>query len=70
MGTGYHGRVGVHELLSANDPEMRQLVRARASAEILQAKALARGMRTLKQDGIDKILQGLTTIQEVRAVCV
>ncbi len=70
MGTGYHGRVGVHELLGANDPEMRQLVRSRASAETLQAKALARGMRTLKQDGIDKILQGLTTLQEVRAVCV
>jgi type II secretory ATPase GspE/PulE/Tfp pilus assembly ATPase PilB-like protein len=39
-----------------------------AGAEKLAAQALADGMRTLKQDGIEKVLQGLTTIEQVRAV--
>jgi len=40
----------------------------RGTAEQLRAQAMTEGMRTLKQDGIEKVLQGLTTIEQVRAV--
>lgn len=64
--TGLRGRVAIHELMS-NDRELRHLIQTRATATVLQAHAMRRGMRTLRQDGIEKVLQGLTTIEEVRA---
>ena len=64
---GYKGRMGVYELLVA-DAAVKRLVQLRAPISEIRAAALANGMRTLKQDGIDKILQGLTDIQQVRAV--
>jgi type II secretory ATPase GspE/PulE/Tfp pilus assembly ATPase PilB-like protein len=64
--TGYKGRAGIHELMVVSR-ELRRLVQTRASAEVIQQVALAEGMRTLRQDGIDKVLAGLTTIEEVRA---
>ncbi len=66
-GSGYAGRLGVYELLVA-DARVKRLVQARAPlAEVVDA-ALAGGMRMLKQDGIDKILQGHTDIHQVRTV--
>jgi type II secretory ATPase GspE/PulE/Tfp pilus assembly ATPase PilB-like protein len=47
--------------------ELRRLVQTGARAEALQHAALAEGMRTLRQDGIDKVFAGVTTIEEVRA---
>jgi type II secretory ATPase GspE/PulE/Tfp pilus assembly ATPase PilB-like protein len=47
--------------------ELRHLIQTGARAEALQATALRQGMRTLRQDGIDKVLAGVTTIDEVRA---
>ncbi|WP_284614313.1 GspE/PulE family protein [Aquabacterium humicola] len=64
--TGFSGRVGVHELLSI-DRELRRMVQGAVPAEELQRAAMARGMRTLRQDGIQKVLMGLTTAEEVRA---
>ena len=64
---GYQGRMGVYELLVA-DAAVKRLVQARAPIAEIRAAAMANGMRTLKQDGIDKILQGATDIQQVRAV--
>jgi len=64
--TGFKGRIGIHELM-AMSKELRRLVQARAPAETILAAAQAGGMRTLRQDGIEKVLQGLTTIGEVRA---
>ena len=65
--TGYQGRLGVHELLSV-DAHLRRLIQTKAPAEALQHAAMAHGsFRTLRQDGILKVLQGLTTIDEVRA---
>jgi type II secretory ATPase GspE/PulE/Tfp pilus assembly ATPase PilB-like protein len=64
---GYQGRMGVYELLVA-DAAVKRLVQGRAPIAELRAAAIANGMRTLKQDGIDKILQGDTDIQQVRAV--
>ena len=66
--TGLRGRIGLYELLVA-DPAVKQLVQSRAPVTDVQNAAMASGMRTLKQDGIDKILQGLTDLHQVRAVC-
>lgn len=65
-GTGFKGRLGVHELMLSND-EVRALIRKRASAGELRESALAYGMTTLRQDGIEKALQGLTEVNEVLA---
>ena len=67
-GSGYHGRVGIHELLVMT-PALRHLVQTRAPVNELVKAAIAGGMRTLKQDGIEKILAGRTDIGKVRAVC-
>ncbi len=68
-GTGYRGRLGLHELLVGSDP-IKRLIQSKARVAELLGAALAEGMRTLKQDGIDKTLQGLTDLKAVRAVCV
>jgi type II secretory ATPase GspE/PulE/Tfp pilus assembly ATPase PilB-like protein len=65
--TGYRGRLGLHELFKV-EPEHRQLIQRRAPAAELRAAALKSGMRTLRQDGIEKCLMGLTDLSEVRAV--
>lgn len=67
--TGYRGRIGLFELLVVT-PEMRQMLMRRAPASELRALAMRNGMRTLKQDGIDKCLSGETDIHEVRAAAV
>jgi type II secretory ATPase GspE/PulE/Tfp pilus assembly ATPase PilB-like protein len=66
--SGFRGRMAVHELLEATD-DVKALVSRRASAAEVRASAVARGMRTLRQDGIEKYLAGHTTMEEVRAVC-
>jgi type II secretory ATPase GspE/PulE/Tfp pilus assembly ATPase PilB-like protein len=65
-GTGFKRRLGLHELMSV-DRELRRLIQTTARAEELQRSAMAHGMRTLRQDGIEKVLAGLTDITEVRA---
>lgn len=65
-GTGYKGRVGIHEML-VTSPGIRHLVQTKARSEEVQALAIAQGMRTLRQDGIEKVLMGLTTLTEIRA---
>ena len=68
-GTGYRGRVGLHELLIGTDP-IKKLIQERARVSDLLAVALEEGMRTLKQDGMEKVLQGVTDMHQVRAVCI
>ena len=65
-GTGYKGRMGIHELMCSDDT-IRGHIRRRESAHDIRRSALRAGMKTLRQDGIDKVLQGLTDIQEVLA---
>jgi type II secretory ATPase GspE/PulE/Tfp pilus assembly ATPase PilB-like protein len=65
-GTGYRGRAAIHELMTVN-AGLRQLVQTGARADELQRHALGDGMHTLRQDGIEKVLAGITTIEEVRA---
>ncbi|MEX0959160.1 MAG: ATPase, T2SS/T4P/T4SS family [Burkholderiales bacterium] len=68
-GTGYKGRVGLHELLLGSDPVKKHIQEHSRVANVL-ATAMEEGMRTLKQDGIEKVLQGITDIHQVRAVCI
>ncbi len=65
-GHGYHGRLGIHELMMSDEP-IRQHIRHRAPASDIRHSALAAGMLTLRQDGIEKVLQGLTDMSEVVA---
>ena len=64
--SGFRGRAGVHELMMVSR-ELRRLVQTGARAETLAHTAMAEGMRTLRHDGIDKVLAGVTSIEEVRA---
>ena len=65
--TGYSGRLGTFELLVLSD-DIRRLVQARASAAEIKEAALQAGTRTLRDDGIEKILTGITTISEVERI--
>jgi type II secretory ATPase GspE/PulE/Tfp pilus assembly ATPase PilB-like protein len=64
--TGHRGRAGLHELMVVSR-EVRRLIQTGARAEELQRTAMTEGMRTLRQDGIEKVLQGVTSLAEVRA---
>ncbi len=64
--SGFKGRAGLHELMLVSR-ELRRMVQTGARAETLQHLAMAEGMRSLRQDGIDKVLAGITAIGEVRA---
>jgi type II secretory ATPase GspE/PulE/Tfp pilus assembly ATPase PilB-like protein len=68
-GTGFKGRTALHELLIATDRIKKTILEHARVAEIL-AIALEEGMRTLKQDGMEKCLAGVTHIKEVRSVCI
>jgi type II secretory ATPase GspE/PulE/Tfp pilus assembly ATPase PilB-like protein len=67
--TGYKGRVGLHELLVGDD-EIKKLIQERARVAELYVSAVASGMRTLKMDGMEKIMMGLTDLKQVRSVCI
>jgi type II secretory ATPase GspE/PulE/Tfp pilus assembly ATPase PilB-like protein len=64
--TGYRGRAALHELMTVSR-ELRHLIQTGSRAELLQRQAMADGMRTLRQDGIEKVMSGVTSIAEVRA---
>ncbi|MGN0526859.1 MAG: GspE/PulE family protein [Acutalibacteraceae bacterium] len=67
--TGYKGRQGVFEFLQITD-EMRELILKRAGVAEIKALAQEQGMHTLRQEGIDKILEGTTSVEEVLRVIV
>lgn len=62
--TGYAGRQGLFELLDMTDP-IRELVAKRAATVVIKQKAQELGMRTLREDGLRNIFEGITTIEEV-----
>ncbi len=68
-GTGFKGRCGLHELLIATD-KLKKLVQEHSRVAEMLAQCLEDGMRTLKQDGMEKCLMGVTHMKEVRAVCI
>jgi type II secretory ATPase GspE/PulE/Tfp pilus assembly ATPase PilB-like protein len=67
--TGYKGRLGIHELLECSDG-IKSLIKKKAETGLMRNLAISEGMTTLKQDGILKVLQGLTDIHEIRRVCI
>jgi type II secretory ATPase GspE/PulE/Tfp pilus assembly ATPase PilB-like protein len=68
-GTGYRGRMGIHELMEGT-PEVKLMIKKQASTETILEQAMKEGMSTLKQDGILKVIQGITDMAEVRRVCI
>ncbi len=68
-GTGYRGRLGIHELMEGT-PEIKLMIKRQANTEDLFSQAMKQGMSTLKQDGIAKVFQGITDMTEVRRVCI
>ena len=62
--TGYKGRIGLYEVMPMRE-EIKELILARASASEIKKEALRLGMKTLRQSGIFKVKEGLTTIEEV-----
>jgi type II secretory ATPase GspE/PulE/Tfp pilus assembly ATPase PilB-like protein len=67
--TGYRGRLGIHEVLECTDV-LKGLIKRRSDTDRVKEQAARDGMTTLKQDGILKVLLGLTDIHEVRRVCI
>jgi type II secretory ATPase GspE/PulE/Tfp pilus assembly ATPase PilB-like protein len=67
--SGYKGRVGLHELMIGTDP-VKKLLQEHARVAQLLAAALEDGMLTLKMDGIEKVLSGITDIKQIRSVCI
>jgi len=68
-GTGYRGRIGVHEVLMMSE-EISKLCVEEATAEVIRQVAIEQGMLTLRQDGLEKVRMGQTSIEEVVRVIV
>jgi type II secretory ATPase GspE/PulE/Tfp pilus assembly ATPase PilB-like protein len=68
-GTGYRGRMGIHELMEGT-PEIKLMIKKQANTEEIAKMAMRQGMATLKQDGMEKVFQGITDMAEVRRVCI
>jgi general secretion pathway protein E len=69
LNTGYLGRIGVFELLTMTS-KIRQMVQGKASSEEIKAEAVKEGMVTLRQDGINRVLAGDTTVSEIVRVTI
>jgi type IV pilus assembly protein PilB len=63
-GTGYRGRIGVYEVMSVSE-HIRALILEKASVDVMVTVAMREGMRRLRDDGLDKVREGLTSIAEV-----
>ncbi len=68
-GTGYKGRMGIHQLIGGT-PQIKGLIKSSATTEEISKQAEKEGTTTLKQDGIQKVFRGLTDVAEIRRVCV
>ncbi len=66
-GTGYRGRIGIHEILEVSDP-IRELIVEKASASKIKEVARKHGMITLRESALRKLITGLTTVEEVMRV--
>jgi len=68
-GSGYKGRMGIHELMEGT-PEIKRMIKKQTTAEDLFIQAAKEGMTTLKQDAIAKLLQGYTDMKEINRICI
>lgn len=69
-GRGYRGRAGLHEFLSANDEVKESIQKRERPADISRIAFQTADFRTLKQDGIEKVLKGVFDMSEIRKVCI
>ncbi len=67
LNTGYKGRMGIYELMIPNE-DIRQLITRKSSAEEIRKAAVKAGMKTLREDGLEKVVQKLTSQEEVLRV--
>ncbi|MBI3995642.1 MAG: type II secretion system ATPase GspE [Nitrospirae bacterium] len=67
MKTGYHGRTGIYEILLIDD-EIRQMILAKVDSGRVKNRAIEKGMRTLRDDGARKVVNGVTTMEEILRV--
>ena len=67
-GSGYKGRIAINELLICTAP-IRQAIKEEQTVQAIQQAAVAEGMRTLRMDGIRKVLAELTDLEQVQRVC-
>jgi len=67
LGTGYHGRTGIFELLVLDD-DIRSLILKNYDTNTIKRRATEKGMFTLRQDGARNVLKGITTVEEVLRV--
>lgn len=67
--TGYRGRMGLHELLVSSN-RIKELITKNATIEEIRSLSVDEGMRTLLQDGIEKVIKGFTDFSQVRKVCI
>ena len=65
--TGYHGRMGIFEIFVIDD-NVRHMINNRRSTLLLRQRARELGMRTLREDGVRKVLAGLTSAEEVISI--
>lgn len=65
--TGYNGRIGIHEVLIVDD-DIRGAILAKESAETVKQVAIKNGMKTMIEDGMDKVFEGMTSVEEVLRV--
>src|SRR5207247_618275 len=63
-GSGYRGRIGVYEVLTVSE-QIRALILERASVDVMVSVAVSEGMRRLREDGLEKVREGLTSIAEI-----
>jgi type II secretory ATPase GspE/PulE/Tfp pilus assembly ATPase PilB-like protein len=67
MGTGYFGRTGIYEVFVIDEETRAQIMKRRNASEIKRA-AIERGLRTLRMDGAEKVISGITSVEEVLRV--
>lgn len=67
-GSGYTGRTAIFEVLLVNDP-IRKLIRDKAPVDVLRKEIAKYPMRSLQEDGLIKVVQGVTSVQELLRVC-
>jgi general secretion pathway protein E/type IV pilus assembly protein PilB len=65
--TGYHGRMGIYEIFEL-DEDVRQLIYEKVASNVIRSRARELGMRTLREDGVRKIMAGITTPEEVISI--
>ena len=65
---GYKGRIAVHELLLCTE-RVKETIKSKASVAEIQKIAVAEGMRTLRMDGIAKVIEGVTDLAQIQRVC-